>query len=135
MNCLLLAACVIPLVAADPAPKDKLQGSWVVTEASRTGQAVLDLVGHRLTIAGDQFTIADREGRVLHRGSYYTVPANTITFINEEGPAKVQVWLGAYCIGNSLVVIDNRIDTNKPRPHITPQPGAGYLQTIYKRIE
>jgi uncharacterized protein (TIGR03067 family) len=47
----------------------KLLGAWIATRGQRDGEAVDDVVGHRLTFAGNRFQIQSQDGKPLYAGT------------------------------------------------------------------
>jgi hypothetical protein len=49
--------------SAESLPVMVVQGTWTATKAERDGQAVDDVVGHRLSFTGNRFQILSRDGK------------------------------------------------------------------------
>jgi uncharacterized protein (TIGR03067 family) len=115
----------------------KLDGTWVAVSAERNGKPADELVGHRLTFAGDTFMI-ERSGKILYKGTFKTDPAKKpaqIDFRNSEGEAKGKTWRGIYLLeGDTLRTNDNAPDVSKPRPtQFTTKPDSGHVMLTFKR--
>src|SRR4051794_27817684 len=107
--CLGLAATLAVTTGQDESPK--LQGTWLAREAERNGKSAADVVGHRLTFAGEQFRIVAPDGKVLQEGTFRvdlktTPPA--ITFTHAAGALKGTFWEGIFALeGDTLRICDN----------------------------
>src|SRR5262249_20540461 len=73
---LILGTGIVPAFAqrAGEAQK-KLQGTWTATKAERDGKAAEDVVGHRLTFAGNRFQVRSRDGKPLYAGTFRVDPS------------------------------------------------------------
>ena len=54
---------------------DLAPGTWTATDAERNGEPATDVVGHRLTFAGDSFRIVRPDGALVYGGSFRADPA------------------------------------------------------------
>src|SRR3954453_17420748 len=112
----LVLACTQP---AEAAPNE-LEGAWTATNAEQDGKAADDLVGHRLSFAGDRFQIHSKDGKPLYAGTVRVDPnakPASIDFEHTEGVLKGKVWKGIYAAaGDTLTTCDNSPDMNKVRP-------------------
>jgi len=78
------------LVFAQPAEQaqKQLEGTWIATKAERDGKAADDLVGHRLSFAGNRFQIESKDGKPLYAGTVRVDPSArpaAIDFEHTEG--------------------------------------------------
>ena len=127
-------ALVSGLASAQP---PKLDGAWTAVSAERDGKPAEDVVGNRLTFAGDAFVI-EREGKTIYRGTY-KADANAkparFDFTHTDGALKGKRWLGLYALeGDTLRTVDNAPDMAKPRPGaFAAGPGSGYVLIVFKR--
>jgi uncharacterized protein (TIGR03067 family) len=118
-------------------PTGKLEGTWTAVSAERNGKPADELVGHRLTFAGDTFVIR-RDGKMLYKGTFKTdstkKPAH-IDFRQTEGEAKGKTWRGVYLLeGDTLNTNDNAPDPSRPRPtQFVTAPGSGYVKLTFTR--
>ena len=135
---LLLLTSAVPAVAEDDASeRARLGGAWSAVEAERDGAPAMELVGHRLELAGDRFRISAGD-RPLYAGTYALEPAARparIDFRHDEGEAKGQVWEGIYRLEDGrLSVCDDAPDTAKPRPtSFATSPRSGYVLVVFER--
>jgi uncharacterized protein (TIGR03067 family) len=126
--------------AAAEATQMDLQGSWIATQAERDGKPADDVVGHRLTFAGDRFDIRSSEGEPLFAGTVRTDPAAkpaAIDFEHQSGALNGHAWKGIYVVeGNMLTVCDNAPNEAKDRPTaFEALEGSGYVLLTFKRAE
>jgi uncharacterized protein (TIGR03067 family) len=124
---------VTPASFAQPAP---LEGAWTAVAAERDGKNATDVVGHKLTFAGDKFTIT-RDGKTLYAGTYTADMAKRpaqIDFVNAEGALK-GTWKGIVQVdGVTLKICDNAPDMTKPRPNAFAAPaGSGHIFVVFVR--
>ena len=98
----------------------KLLGARIATRGQRDGEAVDDVVGHRLTFAGNRFQIQSQDGKPLYAG---TVRINSsaspaaIDFQHTDGELKGKAWKGIYALdGDRLTICDNAANVDKGRP-------------------
>lgn len=119
------------------AQESDLQGAWTAIAAERDGASASELVGHRLEVSGDRFSIA-KAGAVIFAG-HVAIVSNAvpggIDFRIEEGEAKGQSWHGIYKIENAtLTICDNAPDTKVERPRDFAAPkGSGYVCLQFRR--
>ncbi len=94
---LLVLAAGLLLGADDPKPtagsdKDRLQGTWQAVSSQNDGRDDPDAQAHRLTFAGETFTIR-RDGHVMIKGTFRIDPdkkPKTIDMILTEAPRDDQ---------------------------------------------
>jgi uncharacterized protein (TIGR03067 family) len=122
------------------ATQAQLQGAWTATKAERDGKPAEDVVGHKLTFAGNRFEIRGSDGKLLYSGSVRvnasTTPAG-IDFEHKQGSLNGRAWKGIYAFeGGVLTIIDNAPDLKKARP-ATFQAGAGsgYVLITFARAK
>ena len=75
----------------------KLLGAWTATRAQRDGEAVNDVVGHRLTFTGNRFQIQSQDGKPLYAGTVRINPNASpaaIDFQHTDGELKGKAWKG-----------------------------------------
>jgi uncharacterized protein (TIGR03067 family) len=135
---LILGSWLIPAFAqaAEEAQK-KLQGSWTATKAERDGKAADDVVGNRLSFAGNRFQIQSKEGKPLYAGTVRVNPSAkpaAIDFEHTEGALKGKVWKGIYALdGDTLTTCDNAPNLDKARPAaFEAKSGSGYVLITFK---
>jgi uncharacterized protein (TIGR03067 family) len=124
------------LLATAAVAEERLAGSWTATDAERNGAPANDLVGHRLTFAGERFEIVGADGRLVYAGTTRIDPAvepPAIDFVNTEGEAKGVTWQGIWRLDDpALVITDNAPDPSRPRPTDFVAPaGSGYVKVIF----
>lgn len=117
---------------------DQLQGTWRATRAERDGRPAADVVGHRLTVAGDHFQIRSGEGKSLYAGSVRLDPKAgpaAIDFHHTEGTLRGKTWKGVYALdGDTLTVCDNAADLDRARPAaFEARSGSGYVLITFRR--
>jgi|SRR5262245_18713849 len=122
---------------AQAAPK-ALQGTWTAIAAEREDKPADDLVGHRLSVAGEGFKIRSKDGKLLFAGRLRTDPKAkpaTIDFEHTEGALKGQAWKGIYVLaGDTLKICDNAVNPHKGRPTtFEATPGSGYVLITFAR--
>jgi uncharacterized protein (TIGR03067 family) len=132
---LVLAAMLTAPALADQAP---VAGSWTAVRAERDGAVAPDLVGHRLSFAGDRFEIVGPDGRPLYAGTWRADAAADparIDFVNESGEAAGVTWEGIYRLeGGELTVVDDAPDPQAPRPtRFAAGKGSGYVLVVFTR--
>lgn len=148
MNCLLFAACMTPLLAADPIVgkgDPELQGTWIAHDRNpwKDGKKDTSVIGRRLTFSQGKFTITNPEGKLLHGGTFTVgghlttergTSARAIQFVHADGQAKGQIWLGIYSTCHTLRITDNSSDPSKPRPpDYHPKQQEGHASVGYSR--
>ena len=116
----------------------RLDGSWTAARAERDGQPATDVVGNRLSVAGERFEIHAKDGSLLFAGTVKVdaaVTPATIDFVHGEGPLSGKVWKGIYLLGdNLLTVCDNAPSIDRPRPRVFAAPASsGYVVVIFVR--
>jgi uncharacterized protein (TIGR03067 family) len=138
---LMLATWLVLPGAGSAAAQATLQGSWTATKAERDGKAAADVVGHRLTFAGDRFEIRSKDGRtVVYAGTFRTdqnaKPAS-IDFVNTEGTDNGKTWRGIYAFdGDTLTTCDNAPNVAKARPTaFEAKSGSGHILVTFARAQ
>jgi uncharacterized protein (TIGR03067 family) len=138
---LILAIWLVPAYAqpAEEAQK-KLQGAWTATKAERDGKAADDVVGHRLSFAGNRFQIQSRDGKLLYAGTTRvdaSAKPAAIDFDLTEGALKGKVWKGIYALdGDTLTICDNAANLDKIRPAaFEAKSGSGYVLITFMRAK
>jgi uncharacterized protein (TIGR03067 family) len=129
----LVLACAVPVDA-----QKTLEGTWTATKAERDGKAADDVIGHRLSFAGDRFQIQSKDARSVYAGTFRVdgsaTPA-TIDFDHSEGVLRGKAWKGIYAFdGDTLIICDNAEDLDKARPAaFEAKSGSGYILVTFKR--
>jgi uncharacterized protein (TIGR03067 family) len=118
----------------------ELQGTWIATKAEREGTTADDVVGHRLSVAGNRFEIRSGEGGPLYAGTVRMDPAAkpaTIDFEHQSGALDGHVWKGIYVVdGDTLTICDNAPNEAKARPaDFEAKAGSGYVLITFKSSE
>jgi uncharacterized protein (TIGR03067 family) len=141
MSWLILGNGLMPAFAqpAERAAQD-LHGTWLATKAERDGKAADDVVGHRLSIAGNRFQIRSKDGQPLYEGTfrvYTTSKPAAIDFGHTQGTLKGKTWKGIYALeGDTLMICDNAPELDRPRPAAFGAPKAsGYVSITFKRAK
>lgn len=132
------AAILVCFSAGEPDTSKKLQGTWKISEAEREGKAADDVVGHRLTFAGDQFRIDAIDGKQLFQGTFRIDPTASparITFNHAAGELKGSAWEGIYVLErDSLRICDNAPNPKRARPTtFRTEPGSGSISVVSQR--
>jgi uncharacterized protein (TIGR03067 family) len=140
--CCLVLGTALVLVGAQPAEatKAELQGSWTAIKAERDGKGADEVVGHRLSVAGNGFQIRSRDGKSLYAGTVRVDPRAkpaAIDFTHNEGVLKGKAWKGIYVLdGDTLTICDNAPNLNKRRPTaFEAKSGSGYVLITFKRAK
>lgn len=141
MRWLLSAMIAVLLNFAPPAqaaPKT-LEGSWTAAAAEREGKAADDVVGHRLSVAGKDFKIRSKDGKLLFAGRIRTDPKAkpaTIDFEHQDGALKGKTWMGIYVLdGDTMKICDNADNLAKGRPAtFEAKSGSGYVLITFRRV-
>jgi uncharacterized protein (TIGR03067 family) len=140
--CWLILATGLALAGAQPAEaaQENLQGTWTATEAERDGTAADDVVGHRLSVAGDRFRIQSRDDTPLYAGAVRVAPSAqpaAIDFEHTEGALAGTAWQGIYALdGDTLTICDNAPNLDKSRPAaFEAKSGSGYVLITFKRAK
>ncbi len=118
----------------------KLQGTWTATHAERDGKAADDVLGHRLSFAGNRFHIESKDGKRLFGGTVRVDPRATpavFDFEHTEGALQGKAWKGIYAVdGDKLTMCDNASDLNKSRPAVfEARSGSGYVLVRFERVK
>lgn len=132
----LLLVLGLMLSACTTAQESPLEGTWTATDAERDGAPAMDVIGHRLTFAGDSFQIVKPDGVLLYAGTYRVDPATnppSIDFVNTEGEAAGVTWAGIWRLDDpALVITDNAPDPTRPRPtDFAALAGSGYVMVVF----
>src|SRR3954449_13090908 len=95
---LVLGAGLVPAFAhrAEEARKE-LEGTWTATKAERDGKAADDVVGHRLSLAGNRFQIRSKDGKTVYAGTVRVDPSAkpaAIDFEHTEAGLEGKTWKG-----------------------------------------
>ena len=138
--CRLVFGIGLVLASALPggAAEMDLQGTWTATKAERDGMAAEDVVGHRLSFAGDRFELVSKDGAPLYAGTVRVdasaAPA-AIDFEHAEGALKGKAWKGIFRLdGDALTICDNAPDMEKGRPAaFEAGSGSGYVCVTFER--
>ena len=131
-----LLAFASPVLAAQTA----LQGTWAAAAAEREGQAADDVVGHRLSVAGNGFKLRSKDGKLLFAGRIRTNPKAkpaSIDFEHTQGALKGKAWKGIYVRdGDTLKICDNAPNLDKGRPAgFEASSGSGYVLVTFRRLK
>jgi uncharacterized protein (TIGR03067 family) len=118
----------------------KLQGTWSATKAEPDGKGADDVVGHRLSFAGNRFQIRSKGGKPLYEGTFRVEPSTkpaAIDFEHTEGSLKGKTWKGIYALdGDTLTICDNAPNLDKGRPAaFEARTGSGYILITFKRAK
>lgn len=112
----LVLACAQPVIAS----QIDLQGTWTAARAERDGKGADEVVGHRLSLAGDRFRIQSKDGKLLYAGTIRVDPRAkpaAIDFVRKEGVLNRKLWKGVYVLdGDTLTICDNAPNLAKGRP-------------------
>ena len=140
--CWLLLGTGLVLAFAQPAEdaQKQLQGTWTATQAARDGTAADDVVGHRLSFAGNRFQIQSEDGKPLYAGTVRVDPSAqpaAIDFEHTEGALTGKAWQGIYVLdGDTLTVCDNAPNLDKGRPTaFEATSGSEYVLITFKRAK
>ena len=131
---------LLTLAPPAQAAQKTLAGSWTAAAAEREGKAADDVVGHRLSVAGKDFKLRSRDGKLLFAGRIQTDPKAmpaTIDFEHKEGALKGKAWKGIYALdGDTLTICDNAVDLEKGRPAtFEAKRGSGYVLITFRRVK
>ena len=118
----------------------RLQGAWTATQAERDGMVAPDVVGHRLTFAGNRFQIHSKAGQALYGGMFRLDPRArpaAIDFAHTQGDLRGQTWKGIYLLDrDTLTICDNAGDLIKARPAaLRTKSGSGQVLITFKRAK
>ena len=116
----------------------KLQETWTAARAQRDGKTADEVVGNRLSFAGNGFRIQSRDGKLLYAGTVRVDPRAmpaAIDFEHSEGALKGKAWEGIYALdGDTLTVCDNAPNLDKGRPAaFEATSGSGYVLITFER--
>ena len=117
-----------------------LQGTWSATQAERDGKTADDVVGNRLSFAGNRFQIRSEDGKPLYAGTVRldsSTKPPAIDFEHTEGALKGKTWKGIYALdGDTLTICDNAPNLDKGRPTaFEAKSGSGYVLITFKRAK
>jgi uncharacterized protein (TIGR03067 family) len=96
---LVLAAAAPGDDAANKKVGEALQGTWAVVSAERNGKAANDVKGHQLSFAGDNFTIKNKDGKLVYEGTYQVDASKkpmAIDFKHTGDALKGKTWKGIF---------------------------------------
>ncbi len=132
-----LAIVLVVAVIGVARAETELEGTWLATAATLSGEPVPLVVGHRLSFERDRFRII-KDGELLYGGSFSvdaTAKPPTIRFDQNETKTLAGIWLGIYeRDGDKLTICDNAHDMTKPRPTGFGEcSGAGYILIHFTR--
>ena len=118
----------------------KLQGAWIATSAEHEGKAADEVVGHKLSFAGNSFQIESKDGKALYAGTVRMDPSAkppAIDFDHREGALSGKAWKGIYAVnGDTLTICDNAPNLEKGRPSaFEAGSGSGYVVVTFKRAK
>ena len=138
MRAAILALALGLITAPLAAQEALLDGTWTAIEAERNGAPAPDVVGHRLSIAGEAFEIVAPDGAPVYAGTVRVDPATEpaeIDFVNTAGEAAGVTWAGIWRLdGTTLTTVDNAPDPSRPRPAAFAAPtGSGYVMVVFER--
>ena len=138
--CWLIFGGVLVFAYAQTADEARLQGSWTAIKAERDGKAAADVVGHRLSFAGNRFEIQSKDGSPLYAGTIrvdQSVMPAAIDFEHTEGPLKGKGWKGIYALdGDTLTTCDNAPNLDRSRPPVFgATSGSGYVLITFRRAK
>ena len=132
--CRLVLGIGLVLASALPggAAEMDLRGAWTATKAERDGKAADDVVGHRLSFAGDHFELVAPDGAPLYAGTVRvdaSAAPPAIDFEHTEGELAGKVWKGIFRIeGDALTICDNAPDMERGEGG-----GEGYVCVAFER--
>lgn len=142
VSCRLILGTGLNLACAQAveAAETNLQGAWIATSAEREGKAADEVVGHRLSFAGDSFQIQSKDGKALYAGTVRMDPSAkpaAIDFEHREGVLNGKAWKGIYAVnGDTLTICDNAPNLEKGRPGaFEARSGSGYVVVTFKRAK
>jgi uncharacterized protein (TIGR03067 family) len=141
MGWLIIGMGLVPAFAqpAEEAQK-QLQGTWAAAKAERDGKGADDVVGHRLSFAGNRFQIRSEDGKLLYEGTFRVEPSTqpaAMDFEHTEGTLKGKAWQGIYALdGDTLTICDNAPNLDKGRPAaFEARTGSGYVLITFTRAK
>ena len=135
-----LALLSLSFAQADDAAKkefEKLQGTWVVVEATQDGQALERINGGKFIIKDVNFTIKTVSNFEL-KGDLQLDPSQKpkhISYSHQEGLLRDKTWQGIYELnGDELKICYAEADSNKERPkEFKTEKDSGHLYLMLKR--
>jgi uncharacterized protein (TIGR03067 family) len=140
--CWLILGTGLAIACAQPgeAAQENLQGTWTATKAERDGKAADDVVGHRLSFAGNRFRIESKDLTLLYAGTVRVDPGAkpaAIDFEHSEGDLNGKAWKGIYALdGDTLTICDNAPDLDKGRPAaFDAKTGSGFVLITFERAK
>jgi uncharacterized protein (TIGR03067 family) len=138
---LILTTSFVPALAQSPDEAQKsLQGAWTATKGERDGKAAADVVGNRISFAGNRFQIQSKDGKSLYAGTVRVDPGAkpmAIDFEHTEGTLKGKTWKGIYALsGDMLTICDNAANLDKSRPiAFDAKSASGYVLITFRRVK
>jgi uncharacterized protein (TIGR03067 family) len=137
---LIFGAGLVLAGALPAAAQTALQGNWVATKAETNGAASPEVVGHRLSFAGDRFEIKSKDGKAVYVGTVHTDPnarPAAIDFAHTSGALNGKTWKGIYKReGDTLTVCDNAADLAKGRPTaFDASRGSGFVLITFAKAK
>lgn len=135
---LVSAGLVLPRAQAAEPGGAALKGAWISTSVESDGKADDDIVGHRLSFAGDRFEIRSKDGKPLFAGTIWIdagVKPARIDFRHAKGELKGKTWKAIYALdGDSLTICDNSSNLATARPASFAAPsGSGHALFKFRR--
>jgi uncharacterized protein (TIGR03067 family) len=137
------AGLLVPVALAQGPGAKVLHGDWLGTAGWENGKPKDAIIGHVLAFTDKDFTVKDKDGKLIYAGIYTVDEAKTpatIDFVHTEGLAKGKTWLGIWKTGGKktdpteLLICDNAADTAKARPKDFQTPtGSGHTMVEFKR--
>jgi uncharacterized protein (TIGR03067 family) len=137
---LALAAAAPGDDAANKKVGEALQGTWTVVSAERNGKAANDVKGHQLIFAGDNFTIKNKDGKLVYEGTFQVDSSKkpmVIDFKHTGDALKGKTWKGIFVVdGDTLKTCDNAPSLDKDRPSdFNAKESSGYIAIVFKRVK
>jgi uncharacterized protein (TIGR03067 family) len=119
---------------------EETAGTWTATQAERDGRAADDVVGNRLSFAGNRFQIQSKDSKLLFAGTFRVDPSAKLAAIDFEhtgGPLEGKLWKGIYSLdGDTLTICDNAANLQKDRPAaFEAKSGSGYVLITFRRVK
>jgi uncharacterized protein (TIGR03067 family) len=111
-----------------------LQGTWSVVSAHVDGKADAGMAGARVAVTGNTFERKNSSATV--HGSFVLDPTRhpkSITTTHTDGPGKGKTYQGIYVLHGDAWSICYDL-TGKPPAAGTPEPKAGLLLLVLKRV-